>query len=121
MDDFKDLAFKALERFVWKLILLAILGGAVGAFVVAGPKIRFLLYGGAAGLVFWSLLLGATYLNFDVSAFRQPSYSGVLAAAPWMTEAVSDRLSNLKAFRKEVKGLKIQTHSQDVQEIWIDK
>ncbi|MBE0447042.1 MAG: metallophosphoesterase [Actinobacteria bacterium] len=95
----------AFQKFIFRLIILAALGGAIGAAV--SPRKRFLK--ATAGALIGAALVGAllvgTYYSFNVYAFKQPRYSGALSAAPWATEAIAKKLGDIKAFRQEVRSI----------------
>ncbi|MCL5291064.1 MAG: metallophosphoesterase [Actinobacteria bacterium] len=102
-------ARRTLRSFVFRLIAISALGGAVGAFFVK-KRPHYALLGAAVGSIIIAALLGATYETYDLNAFRQPRYSGALSTAPWMTEAIAERLGALKTFREEIRDIAGNVH-----------
>ncbi len=52
-----------------------------------------------------AILIIATTSTYNFSSFRQPRYSGMLSAAPWLTGVVEEKLSDLETFRTQVTTL----------------
>ncbi|MCL4499357.1 MAG: metallophosphoesterase [Chloroflexi bacterium] len=102
-------ATHTLKDFVIRLIAIAAVGGLIGA-LVAQKRVRYGLLGALVGAVVVAGLLGVAYETYNINSFRQPSYSGVLSAAPWMTGALADRLAALKTFREQVKDIAGNVH-----------
>ncbi len=102
-------AFRTARAFVVRLIAIAATGGAIGS-LLAGRKARYAALGALVGAIGAAAVLGAAYETYDVNAFRQPRYEGALTAAPWMTEALADRLGALKTFRKEIQEVAGNVH-----------
>lgn len=102
-------ALVMMRAFVLRLIAIAGIGGAVGS-LLAGRKPRYAPLGLLIGSVGAAAVLGAAYGTYDVNAFRQPRYEGALTAAPWMTEALADRLGAFKTFRKEIQEVAGNVH-----------
>jgi len=93
---------KALRQLLIRLILLAAVGGAVGAALSPGKRLYKALAGSIVGAALIGVLLLATYQTYNIHAFKQPRYSGALQAAPWATEGIAKRLADIKAFREEI-------------------
>ncbi len=54
------------------------------------PKMVFL--GCLFGVAFTGLILGATFSTYDVNAFENPEFNGILEGFPWMMGVVEDSL-----------------------------
>jgi len=96
---------KAFRQFVIRLIVLAAIGGMLGAALSPRRRIYKAVAGTFVGVAFVGVLLWGTYATFNVYAFKQPSYSGALTAAPWATEEIAKRLGDIKAFRNEIRAI----------------
>lgn len=54
------------------------------------------------------LILTSTFIiknQYDLAAFRQPRYSGLLTFAPWLVGTVEEKINDFEAFRAEVRQL----------------
>lgn len=96
---------KATKQFIIRLIVLATAGGAIGAALSPRRRIYKAVAGALLGAVFIGGILFTTYNSYNIYAFKQPKYSGVLAAAPWATEDIAKRLADIKTFRREILGV----------------
>jgi len=98
-------AKKAIKQFIFRLLVLAAVGGAAGAAISPRKRGYKVLAGALVGVICAGTIIAGTYISYDVYAFKQPRYSGALSAAPWATEALAKRLSDIKTFRKEIKDI----------------
>lgn len=81
-----------LRHFLLRTLVLAVVGGGLAAFVVGLRQPRpFLAAVAAATAVYGSLVL-LTEATYDLDAFQQPRYTGVLQAAPWMVGLVEESI-----------------------------
>lgn len=71
------------SQIIFRLVLLAFLGGLLGAILVAGRNSRAALIGAVTGIITSLVFLGVTYKTFDYETLRSPEYKGALKAAPW--------------------------------------
>lgn len=90
VDIFRRGTQEAAKRFALKVLALGALGGALGAWAVGSRGLREAALGAVLGLMFVGAATGITYATYDVSAFSNPSYSGILEAAPWMISVLGD-------------------------------
>lgn len=99
-DELIDQGKTALRRvaalFMLKLLALAMLGGALGIFLTRTRDPRKYITGLLAGFLLTCSLMLGTYLTYDQSAFRNPQYSGVLRAAPWMVSIAQETLGKIE-------------------------
>ncbi|MCL6473269.1 MAG: metallophosphoesterase [Firmicutes bacterium] len=93
---------KAFKQFVIRLIVLAAIGGALGAALSPRRRAYKAIAGAALGAALISTIIVSTYSSYDINAFKQPRYSGALTVAPWATEDIAKRLGDVKTFRREV-------------------
>ncbi|HEY8448877.1 MAG TPA: metallophosphoesterase family protein [Bacillota bacterium] len=103
----------ALRRFGVRTLLLSLLGAAgVGTLVGRNEARRAAAVAAATAGLATALLLGITWSTYDLDAFREPDYSGVLEAAPWMiglaeralveADRLGDRLATIAESLQEV-------------------
>lgn len=96
---------KAIINYIIKLALLAILVNFLLAWLITRRLYWLPLI---SALLVVSLIIGFALLiknQYDLSAFRQPRYSGLLTAAPWLVGTVEEKINDFEAFRAEVKQL----------------
>ncbi len=79
-----------IQRFLLWVMFLSGIGGAFGMWVTNSRNVAALLRGAVVGLTGMAILLAGTVATYDVNAFRQPQYTGVLRAAPWMVGLVEE-------------------------------
>jgi len=70
--------------FAVKLLFLGCLGACFAAFLFNYKKPKFVVLSGFIGILVIGLLLAATYYTYDVQAFKDPEYVGIIKGAPWM-------------------------------------
>lgn len=85
----------------WFLAKLCLVGGGAGLFVavlLGRRRFAFLWRMAAAGVLSVLLIIGGVLADFDETAFQNPRYEGVLAAAPWALSLIEEGLDRLPAF-----------------------
>jgi len=87
---------RAAALFILKILFLALLGSALGVYLTRTTTPRKYITGLVAGFLLTVMLLLSTYLTYDQSAFRNPQYSGVLRAAPWMVSMVQETFGKIE-------------------------
>lgn len=94
--DTTDLARKAALKTALFAILLAGLGALTPAIILRRGRPWFLLASFLFGSSFGGALLSWTYLDYNLEAFNQPRYEGVLESAPWVMSILTDSLDGLQ-------------------------
>jgi Icc-related predicted phosphoesterase len=92
---------KILEFFVLRLIVLGILGGAIGAIIVEVSR-PSLLIGLVVGFLVVILCTSLVYYSYDISKFQDPDFEGMLNAAPWMLGLIEEGLSDIEQLSSEL-------------------
>lgn len=95
-DRLRDELVKAARHFLVRSLVLSAVGGGLGVLIFGFRRRDYALKGTAAGLAVYSILLGAAYSSYDVTAFREPKYSGVLKTAPWMVGLLEESLVKVR-------------------------
>ncbi|GAB6136952.1 metallophosphoesterase family protein [Halanaerobaculum tunisiense] len=90
-----------LQLFVWRLLLLAALGGMVGALIIETNH-SSLLQGLAVGVVVVILVVVTTYYSYNLQAFADPNFVGMLEAAPWMINLIQEGINDIEQLSSEV-------------------
>lgn len=103
-DDLPDAVGRVLRR----SLALAAIVGAVAAAVPPGRRWWHPLIGAVSGGVAMAVALGATWRSFDEAAFAEPRFTGALARAPAVVEAVQRNVSGLDEVRDRVETLSAQ-------------
>ncbi|MCK8826532.1 metallophosphoesterase family protein [Natroniella acetigena] len=89
-----------LDLFALRLALITILGGIVGA-SLRGISINSVLIGIMVAIVIVSVLYVGTYHTYDLTAFDDPHFEGMLEAAPWMVGLIQEGLENIEQLGSE--------------------
>jgi len=93
-----------LKDFVRRLFILAAIGGGLGALLVYPRNFMSMVKGLISGLLLMAVLIGLFCFTFEPAAFRQPTFSGTLRAAPMIIHSLDKGLSSVELFRKEMKN-----------------
>jgi len=104
LEELENDAYRVGNRFLIRLLIIASLGAGLTALLVF-RNLRSALTGLLVGFFFTTLVVGLTYYTFDIRGFRQPQYTGVLRASPWIMGAIRQRFDTVQAFREEVRNI----------------
>ena len=105
MAEAEDELGRAGRRYAVNLLILAILGGLSASLILPGRNWKRAVAAmliGATALILPGLVIVKTY---DMKAWRQPKFTGMLAAAPWLLGTLEDKMNDLDAFRVEMRSL----------------
>lgn len=91
--------------FVLQLLVIAGTGSIIGILVLGNRKCKILARGFLIGVTLTAVILGATYLSFDRSAFTQPTYQGIIEAAPWMIELMQESVGKVEELGQQIQNL----------------
>jgi Icc-related predicted phosphoesterase len=83
-----------------RLLVASILLGALVAALLPGRRLAYLAYGAGSGLAVMIASIALTITTFDVEAFAQPRFTGVLTRAPAIIKAIDahqDAFANLQS------------------------
>ncbi|MCK8817768.1 metallophosphoesterase family protein [Natroniella sulfidigena] len=89
-----------LDLFALRLALITVLGGIVGA-SLRGISANSVLIGVMVAIVIISMLYVGTYHTYDLTAFDDPHFEGMLEAAPWMVGLIQEGLENIEQLGSE--------------------
>ncbi|NLT95907.1 MAG: metallophosphoesterase [Clostridia bacterium] len=84
LENFENQIRKISKIFLFRLLVLALLGGAAGSLLYQRNRLKPLLCGLAVGALVFSVLMVSAFATFDIKGFQNPEYHGALQAAPWM-------------------------------------
>ncbi len=94
-----------IRRFIIRLLFLGAAGGLIAALILPGRDRRRALLAAAVGIVVVALPAAAIARDYQFEAWRQPRYSGMLTAAPWLMDTVEEKLDDFDVFRDEMRRL----------------
>lgn len=94
-----------LRWFALRSLLVAVVVGAIVGGLFPHRRWRHAGLGAVGGLLGVGLLLTLTWRSFDVDAFKDARYTGVLEQAPAVVEAVQRHVDGLDAVRDRVEVL----------------
>lgn len=93
------------NQFILRVLLLAALGGAFGLYMVGRRQWRDLAMGIGAGLLLMATLLAAGFQTYRLEAFREPHYTGILRAAPWMVGLMEETIVKVETLADKLETL----------------
>lgn len=105
IEDAKVVLNREIRKFVTITLALGFAGGLFGLLVIQRRSLKELLAGGFIGLVVVSVLLFGVYRTYDTEKFRNPEYTGMIKAAPWMIGLVEESLVTFNTWGKEMRGI----------------
>ena len=88
--------------YIRRLLMLALLGGILGAIITNGKRVKPIIYGAVNGLTIAVIMIGITYLTYDPQEFRNPEYRGVLKSAPWVMKMAENALQSFDLFSEQL-------------------
>lgn len=98
-------AARILLCYVARLVTLGALGAGLGAYLAGRRSVRALALSALGGAVLLALIAAAVYASFDVAAFAEPEYHGILEAAPWMLELVQSGLARVQELGEQIQAV----------------
>ncbi|MDQ7794931.1 MAG: metallophosphoesterase [bacterium] len=93
------------RRFVGRVLVLAALGGVLGAAFSGRRLPADLARAAAVGLLVIGLLLGVSHLTYDREAFASARYTGVIGGAPWMVGVFEESLVRIRELGERLQFL----------------
>jgi putative phosphoesterase len=104
-EDYFDLLNRDARRhalnFFLKLIAIAALGGLIGSLFFTRAWWR-LLIGSSSGIIAVALLMAGLYLQYDVTAFTQPEFSGSLNSARWIAASIERKQNPIDTLKQDI-------------------
>lgn len=88
-----------------KLVGLAALGAAAGLVLGGGRDWKGLLGAAAAGGALILVLATFLYFTYDIQAFENLEYEGMIEAAPWVLNAAWEALGQVEALGERVQAI----------------
>ncbi len=99
--------------FAVKLLFLGCLGACFAAFLFNYKKPKFVVLSGFIGILVIGLLLATTYYTYDVQAFKDPEYVGIIKGAPWMLGLAEKAVAEVEKL-----GDKLQLMAKNVYQLF---
>jgi Icc-related predicted phosphoesterase len=81
-----------ISRFLIRVLAISFVGGFASGFAFS-RDLRKSLQAGLAGLLLFSVLIGAAVATYDETAFIAPEFEGVVEAAPWLMGVAEEALT----------------------------
>lgn len=103
MTNIQQEANRVLKLFVLKLVALGGVGGLIGVYISGIRHPSTMLMGFVIGCLVIGSLAGFTILTYDVNAFDNPQYRGIVEAAPWMINLVRESLVRVDEFGEQLR------------------
>jgi predicted phosphodiesterase len=90
---------------ILKMMLIAGSGGLLGVFLFGQRRLIDLLTGFAIGSVLILAILTSVYFSYDIQAFANPQYMGIIEAAPWMLGLIQEGLVKVDELGEQIQSL----------------
>ncbi|MGB4245879.1 MAG: metallophosphoesterase family protein [Limnochordia bacterium] len=90
---------------IFKLALIAAGGGLLGGLLSGARHWRILLACCLTGSLIVLICAASVYVAYDIQAFAQPQYQGILEAAPWMLSLIQEGLVKVDQLGEQVQSL----------------
>jgi len=105
LETMKDNAQKAVGEFILVVLALAAVGGAAGASI--GRRIRLIeiILGAGIGLASAAALGAVVISQYQLDAFRQPTYRGLITYAPEIVDNINRSVEGGRNLRKYVRDM----------------
>ncbi|WP_027339195.1 metallophosphoesterase family protein [Halonatronum saccharophilum] len=84
-----------------RLFIISLLGGLVGASLVKYDK-EAIITGLLVGIIIITTFSALAYYSYDINEFSDPSFEGMLEAAPWMIALIEEGLENIENLGYEI-------------------
>ncbi|MCK9525308.1 MAG: metallophosphoesterase family protein [Limnochordia bacterium] len=107
----KAAARRILMLFILRLVLLGTLGAVVLLYLSGTRRLGKLTQGGLAAALLVMALALLLYASYDLSAFEQLEYEGMLEAAPWVLNLAWDAFGQVEELGKRVQVLASDLYS----------
>ncbi len=83
-----------IQLFIIRLVVIAILGGIIGASIISFDR-HSIIIGTITAIIVVLVFALSTYYSYDINAFNDPNFEGMLAAAPWMIGLIQEGLDSI--------------------------
>lgn len=93
----------SVRRLVIRLLLLGAVGGLFAGLLLPARNAKRVAAALCVGVIAVALPVAAVVREYNIKAWRQPQYSGMLAAAPWLIDTAEDKLQEFDLFRGEMR------------------
>jgi Icc-related predicted phosphoesterase len=93
----------AMASFFWRQIAVGALGAALFTLLLWRLKIKHALLAGLAGALIIALILLGGFRDYDIEAFKEPEYTGVIAMAPQFIPEPSKLLAQLEEMKHQTR------------------
>jgi len=105
LESMKNKTQEGVRFFFIKILALSVFGGIIGATIGRRLNLKTLAAGAILGVTFTAMIGYATFSQYDVSAFDQPNYSGLITYAPDIVSAIEKSVKNGKDLRQYVREM----------------
>lgn len=92
----------ALRAFALRTLVIAAITGAAAALLLPGRRPVDALAGGLGAILAVGGVLAATWVPYDLEAFREPTFEGELARVPGLITAAERNLADLESVRSRI-------------------
>lgn len=102
---------KILTFFTLRLMVLAVCGALFGLLILQVRHIPHLIWAGVAGVLVVMFLVISLYATYDLTAFEELEYEGMIEAAPWVLNLAWQALDQVEELGERVQVLASNLYS----------
>jgi predicted phosphodiesterase len=111
LSEIKKSALRILLLFIMKVIALGAVGSAFLVYLGGCRTGRRLFLSGIFGAVMVVLIVGVLVVSYDLSAFEELEYQGMIEAAPWVLSLAWDAFAQVEELGARVQALASNLYS----------
>jgi predicted phosphodiesterase len=112
-DRFREDIYEIAKRFIFRLILLAAIGGGLAVWLLRPKRRLSYIIGLLIGATLMSGSLFHTYRTYDLRNFENPEFRGVLEVAPWMINFTQEAVVKVDEL-----GRKLQIVAENLYQVY---
>lgn len=90
---------------ILKLLAISGIGGLLGVYLLGRRRWVDLLTGFLTGSLIVLLMVTAVYFGYNLQAFANPQYQGIIEAAPWMLGLIQEGLVRVDELGEQIQSL----------------
>lgn len=105
INSFETSIIKSFRIWIIRLFVIGIASSILSLILILRQPIKKSIRTGIV-IGFLSVFLPSSliYYSFDIQSFKQPTYTGMLSAAPWLINAAQEKLKDFEDFRENIKA-----------------
>lgn len=102
---FEESTFGTMKKWFIKIILIGMTSAFIFSFLIYRNRLIPSILASFIGLAIVLSLGLSTFYTYNLNGFNQPTYSGMLSAAPWLISTAQQKIKDFTALRNKFKGM----------------